>query len=59
MINPDGDSGEIIDGKRLDFAIETVQKTYVTYHLDVTNKGGHSSEPRPDNAIYQLATRRS
>jgi acetylornithine deacetylase/succinyl-diaminopimelate desuccinylase-like protein len=23
--------------------------------MEVTNKGGHSSEPRPDNAIYQLA----
>lgn len=55
VINPDGDSGEIVDGKRLDFTVETSQKTYVTYHLEVTNKGGHSSEPRPDNAIYQLA----
>ncbi|HEX3673295.1 MAG TPA: M20/M25/M40 family metallo-hydrolase [Rhizomicrobium sp.] len=55
VINPDGGSGEIENGKRLDFGIETSQKTYVTFTLDVTNKGGHSSEPRPDNAIYQLA----
>jgi acetylornithine deacetylase/succinyl-diaminopimelate desuccinylase-like protein len=55
VINPDGASGEIKDGKRLDFAVETSQKTYVTYHMEVTNRGGHSSEPRPDNAIYQLA----
>jgi acetylornithine deacetylase/succinyl-diaminopimelate desuccinylase-like protein len=55
VINPDGNSGELVDGKRLDFAIETVQKTYATYHLTVTNKGGHSSEPRPDNAVYELA----
>jgi len=55
VINPDGNSGELVDGKRLDFAIETVQKSYVTYHLTVTNKGGHSSEPRPDNAVYELA----
>jgi acetylornithine deacetylase/succinyl-diaminopimelate desuccinylase-like protein len=55
LINPDGGSGEIENGKRLDFGIETSQKTYVTFTLDVTNKGGHSSEPRPDNAIYQLA----
>lgn len=55
VINPDGDSGEIVKGKRLDFVVETSQKTYVTYHLEVTNRGGHSSEPRPDNAIYQLA----
>lgn len=55
VMNPDGGSGEIADGKRLDFSIETVQKTYMTFRWETTNKGGHSSEPRPDNAIYQLA----
>jgi acetylornithine deacetylase/succinyl-diaminopimelate desuccinylase-like protein len=55
VINPDGGSGEFENGKRLDFGVETSQKTYVTFTLDVTNKGGHSSEPRPDNAIYELA----
>ena len=55
VIDPDGGSGEIENGKRLDFTVETSQKTYVTYTMTVTNKGGHSSEPRPDNAIYQLA----
>jgi acetylornithine deacetylase/succinyl-diaminopimelate desuccinylase-like protein len=54
-INPDGGSGEIENGNRLDFGIETFQKTYVTFTLETTNRGGHSSEPRPDNAIYQLA----
>ncbi|HLJ18599.1 MAG TPA: M20/M25/M40 family metallo-hydrolase [Stellaceae bacterium] len=54
-INPDGGSGEYAGGKRLDFALETAQKTYVTFTLEATNRGGHSSEPRPDNAIYQLA----
>ena len=55
VINPDGGSGEIQDGKRLDFAVETVQKTYMTFRMETANRGGHSSEPRPDNAIYQLA----
>jgi acetylornithine deacetylase/succinyl-diaminopimelate desuccinylase-like protein len=55
-INPDGGSGEIDNGNRLDFGIETFQKTYVTFTLETTNKGGHSSQPRPDNAIYQLAS---
>lgn len=54
-VNPDGASGELDHGQRLDFGIETSEKTYVTYTLEVTNKGGHSSEPRPDNAIYELA----
>ncbi|HEX5474497.1 MAG TPA: M20/M25/M40 family metallo-hydrolase [Vicinamibacterales bacterium] len=56
VINADGGSGEIVKGKRLDFAIETVQKIYMTFKMEVTNRGGHSSEPRPDNAIYQLAS---
>ncbi len=55
VINPDGNSGELVNGRRLDFAVETVQKSYVTFTLTTTNKGGHSSEPRPDNAIYELA----
>lgn len=55
VMNPDGGSGEIKSGKRIDFAIETVQKTYMTFKMETTNKGGHSSEPRPDNAVYQLA----
>ncbi len=55
VINPDGASGELIDGKREDFTVETSQKTYVTFHMETTNRGGHSSEPRPDNAITQLA----
>jgi acetylornithine deacetylase/succinyl-diaminopimelate desuccinylase-like protein len=55
-INPDGGSGEIDNGHRLAFAIKTSEKTYVTFTLQTNNKGGHSSEPRPDNAIYQLAS---
>jgi acetylornithine deacetylase/succinyl-diaminopimelate desuccinylase-like protein len=55
VINPDGDSGEIINSKRMDFGIETVQKIYVTFTVSAINRGGHSSQPRPDNAIYQLA----
>ncbi len=55
VMNPDGGSGEILNGKRLDFSIETVQKTYMTFTMETSNKGGHSSEPRPDNAIYELA----
>jgi acetylornithine deacetylase/succinyl-diaminopimelate desuccinylase-like protein len=31
------------------------EKLYSDYQLSVTNKGGHSSVPRPDNAVYELA----
>jgi acetylornithine deacetylase/succinyl-diaminopimelate desuccinylase-like protein len=55
VINPDGSSGEIVAGRRATFGVETSQKTYMTFVLETTNPGGHSSEPRPDNAIYQLA----
>lgn len=55
IINPDNNSGEIDNGRRTSMDVETSQKTYVTFVLEVTNRGGHSSEPRPDNAIYTLA----
>jgi acetylornithine deacetylase/succinyl-diaminopimelate desuccinylase-like protein len=37
------------------FRLGATEKLYGDYQLSVTNKGGHSSEPRADNAIYQLA----
>ena len=35
--------------------ISTAEKTFQTYLLTAHNPGGHSSEPRPDNAIYDLS----
>ena len=35
--------------------ISIAEKTFQTYFLTTRNKGGHSSRPRPDNAIYELA----
>lgn len=43
------------DGKALRVNIQTSEKVPVTFQLDVRNSGGHSSVPRRDNAIYQLA----
>jgi acetylornithine deacetylase/succinyl-diaminopimelate desuccinylase-like protein len=37
------------------FRLGATQKVYADYQLSVANRGGHSSEPRSDNAIYQLA----
>jgi acetylornithine deacetylase/succinyl-diaminopimelate desuccinylase-like protein len=54
-IDTDGANGELLGGKRIAIDMETAEKTYVTLLLEVTNRGGHSSEPRPDNAIYTLA----
>ena len=36
--------------------IQAGEKVYQDFRLEVTNPGGHSSRPRPDNAINQLAT---
>ena len=43
------------DGEPLDYGIQGAEKTYATFELTVTNPGGHSSAPRADNAIYELA----
>src|SRR5258706_15300128 len=43
------------NGKALRHGIQTAEKVYVDYRLEVTNRGGHSSLPRKDNAIYRLA----
>ena len=42
-------------GKPLALAIQVSEKTSQNYTLEVRNPGGHSSMPRPDNAIYSLA----
>src|SRR6476659_2643291 len=39
----------------LGFGISMAEKTFQTYFFTTHNRGGHSSRPRPDNAIYDLA----
>jgi len=55
VFNPDSGGGMSTGDRRLYMGLETSEKIYVTFGLEVTNKGGHSSEPEPDNAIYRLA----
>jgi len=43
------------NGRPLRNGIQTAEKVYVDYRIEVTNRGGHSSVPRKDNAIYRLA----
>jgi acetylornithine deacetylase/succinyl-diaminopimelate desuccinylase-like protein len=43
------------DFKAQSFLVQTSEKIYQTYRLTITNAGGHSSLPRADNSIYQLA----
>jgi acetylornithine deacetylase/succinyl-diaminopimelate desuccinylase-like protein len=42
-------------GKPIRVSVQTSEKMSVTYRLEVRNRGGHSSLPRPDNAIVRLA----
>lgn len=42
-------------GKVVEQTMQVGEKTFATFRLETRNPGGHSSVPRPDNAIYQLA----
>ena len=53
-INEGADVG-LKDGKPIRIGLQTSEKVYVDYTLEVTNAGGHSATPRKDNAIYRLA----
>jgi acetylornithine deacetylase/succinyl-diaminopimelate desuccinylase-like protein len=55
-INPDGGGGDSKNGKPVTMAIQTSEKIFVSYTLEVKNKGGHSSLPVKENAIYVLAS---
>ncbi len=55
-LNSDGGGGGFAkDGRALGFSMQTAEKTYSMYTFTVRNRGGHSSKPRADNAIYKLA----
>ena len=41
-------------GKYLYNGVQAGEKLYQDFTVEVTNAGGHSSRPTPDNAIYQL-----
>jgi acetylornithine deacetylase/succinyl-diaminopimelate desuccinylase-like protein len=55
-INPDGGGGDLKNGRYKTIAVQTSEKIYVTYQLEVKNNGGHSSLPVKENAIYRLAS---
>lgn len=51
----EGGGGRMRDGRYLANGIQASEKSYMTFELEVRNKGGHSSVPARDNAIYRLA----
>jgi acetylornithine deacetylase/succinyl-diaminopimelate desuccinylase-like protein len=55
VLNSDSGGVDLEHGKPLSFNVEASEKLYGDYQLTATNRGGHSSLPVPDNAIYHIA----
>jgi acetylornithine deacetylase/succinyl-diaminopimelate desuccinylase-like protein len=54
-LNHDGTGVDTQGGKPVAVNVGLSEKVYADFELTVRNRGGHSSEPPPDNAIYELA----
>jgi acetylornithine deacetylase/succinyl-diaminopimelate desuccinylase-like protein len=54
-INPDAGGGITKDGREIIMTIQTSEKVYADFTFETHNKGGHSSLPVKDNAIYRMA----
>jgi len=51
----EGGWGEESKGKKISNDVQVSEKYVINYRFEVRNKGGHSSMPVRDNAIYHLA----
>ena len=51
----EGGGGSLRNGKPFWQAVQATEKVSANFTVTARNRGGHSSQPRPDNAIYQLA----
>ena len=51
----EGGYGLLQDGKPLANTIQIAEKIFASFQVTAKNPGGHSSLPRDDNAIYDLA----
>jgi acetylornithine deacetylase/succinyl-diaminopimelate desuccinylase-like protein len=56
VINPDSGGIELDGGHTVVADVEATEKVYSDYQVTALNRGGHSSLPRSDNAIYELTT---
>ncbi len=56
VINPDSGGVELVHGRAVVADVEATEKVYSDFQVTATDRGGHSSIPRPDNAIYELTT---
>lgn len=55
VVNAESGRADMQNGRRTQLQIQTSEKIYATYQLTVNHRGGHSSVPERDNAIYRLA----
>src|ERR1043166_94712 len=55
VLNADAGGGALRAGKPIALDVQAAEKVFFSVHLTAKNPGGHSSLPRPDNAIYSLA----
>ncbi len=51
----EGGWGESVGSKKISNDLQVSEKYVINFRFEVRNKGGHSSMPVPDNAIYHLA----
>lgn len=51
----EGGRGQSLDGKKILNQVQLSEKVFQSFRLEVKNRGGHSSQPRKDNAIYRMA----
>jgi acetylornithine deacetylase/succinyl-diaminopimelate desuccinylase-like protein len=54
-LNTDSGGGITLAGRDVMFEVQASEKVYLTFELEVTDDGGHSSRPTQDNAIDALA----
>ena len=51
----EGGGVSVKEGKPFANSIQTAEKVFQSFWLETRNSGGHSSQPRKDNAIYELS----
>jgi acetylornithine deacetylase/succinyl-diaminopimelate desuccinylase-like protein len=56
VINPDAGGVELDHGRAVVADVEATEKVYSDFQITAIDRGGHSSLPRPDNAIYELTS---
>ena len=55
MVINEGGGGSLRKDQPFLNSIQATQKNSINFKVTAKNRGGHSSVPRPDNAIYELA----